>query len=426
MRSEPEQESEERPGWGILVVGAENGKILKRLPGHSGIVVGVTFSGDSVISLGHDEHIIWQSLGAGFRLSMPAQERFLQVSPDGTRMACSPMKGVIAIANLIPPVSGKLWPGSGGDRFASCLGATEDGRTLVLSGWRGLQLWDGGSGSLRQSMPWPEGFESDWPWFQVEPGGGIVVSQGQHPAVFRCLWRFPLTPDGRFATPRALTGTVPWDRIHSFSEDGKGWIVGGMAKGAATEVTQDFSIWPEGDPTKSRILLRNVIAAGLHVCTPDGRFGITASQHHPDAHIWDFTTGKRVRSLGYSVPVSCIYASDRRTVAVISPEESALWDTATWRRRATWRTPPGGEGFTPHFSPDGQLIAQFDRDGHVVIHLVGDGSHLLTLKLPAAFSPREFVWLGADRLVIMGLTGELYEWNLATLRAAVRASGLAW
>ncbi len=235
--------SHEQVGCKILLVDADSGTILNHLPGHSGIVTSIALSGDSVLSLGHDEHIIWQSLGAGFRLSMPAQQRFLQVSPDGKRLAFSPVKGLLAIANLNPPVSGRLWPGSGGDRFGSCLGATEDGRTLVVSGWRGLQLWDGVSGSLRESMKWPGGFESEWPWFQVEPDGGrIIVSQGQDPAVFRCLWQFPLTPAGRFATPRALTGTVPWDRIHSFSTNGKDWIVGGITAGAETGGAQDFAI----------------------------------------------------------------------------------------------------------------------------------------------------------------------------------------
>ncbi len=427
LRSESDPESESLAGCKLLIVGAESGEILKKLPGHTGIIVGIAFSGDSVLSLGHDERLIWQSLGAGFRLAMPAQDRFLQVSPDGKRLACSPVKGMLATADLTHPVSGRLWPNSGGDRFGSCLDSTADGRTLVVSGWRGLQLWEGGTGSLRQDLPWPAGFESEWPWFQVEPdGGSIIVSQGQHPAVFRCLWQFPLTSDGRFATPRALTSTDPWDRIHSFSENGKGWIVGGMGPGAETEGTQDLAIWPDGDPAKSRILLRNVVAAGLHVCSPDGSFGISASQHQPDAHIWDLSTGKKVRSLGYTVPVTCIYAPDRRTVAVISPDESALWDTATWRKRATWVTPPGGEGFTPHFSPDGKLIGQFDRDGHVAIHTASDGAHFLTLTLPPSLSPREFTWLGPDRLVVMGRTGELFEWNLATLGAAVKANGLFW
>lgn len=36
------------------------------------------------------------------------------------------------------------------------------------------------------------------------------------------------------------------------------------------------------------------------------------------------------------------------------------------------------------------------------------------------------VWLGPHRFVVMGRTGELFEWDLSLLAGAVRAAGLPW
>ena len=414
----------------IQLVDAAAGKVTVQLPGHPLPVIALGFSpvGDSLLSLAFNERIVWQSRAeGGFRLSMNAQPRLLQISADGSRIAFAPMKGALAIAELIAPMSGKLWPGSGHHKFGSCIGASADGSVLIVSTPTDLQLWDGATGTLREKLPWPAGFESKWPWFEVEPNGqSVIVAPGPHSAVFNPLWHFPIGPDGHFAPPRAVTDSRPVDGIHGFSPGGRDWIVSGKAADAATAGAIDIALWPRGDRSRGRIVLQNVIAAGMHFCTPDGRFGITASQHHPDAHIWDLTTGKKVRSLGYQIPVTCIVSPDRKTAAIISPDESSLWETATWTKRAAWKTPPGGDGFTPHFSTDSAKLAQLDREGRVSIHLATTGAPWLTLTLPANLSPRECQWLGSSRLIVMGRVGELMEWNLDDLGAAVRAEGVPW
>ena len=411
----------------ILILDADTGKTTKHLPAGQAKILALVFPGDSILSLGHDERITWQSTsGPAFRLTTLAQARFLALSSDSRRIAYAPMKSTLGIAELVAPTSGKLWPGSGGHMRASCLGATPDGRTVVISTDAALEIWDTATGTLGERLAWPGGLKSDWPWFYVQPtGAAIVVSPGPHPAFFNPLWHFPLSA-GRLGTPRQLTGTSPWDAVFGFSPDGKDWVVGGVSPTAKSAGEIDIAIWPDGDPARSRTVVRNTVASGLHICTPDSRYGITTTQRRADAHIWDLTTGKEVRTLGYPMPVTSIVSPDRRTLAIISPAESSLWDTATWTKRTTWPTPPGGDGFTAQFSPDGAYIAQLDRDGRVTIHAVADGAPLLTLALPPGFSPRECAWSSAEKIIVMDRVGAIYEWNLTTLAEAVRAVGLEW
>ena len=159
--------------------------------------------------------------------------------------------------------------------------------------------------------------------------------------------------------------------------------------------------------------------------SPDGKWVVSGSHYSPGTvALWDVATGRHVRDLAADRGIPR-FSPDGRWLAVVSnssPTGGRLWEVDSWE--------PGplmSLGYVA-FSSNGGLMA-VESDLSVVRLVVPDtGRELARLTVPEAtrVKPECFTPDGT-RLVAFGLeSGQLYVWNLQSIRRRLVELGLDW
>jgi WD40 repeat protein len=407
----------------LVVAGAGDGNIHATLPGHGKPVATLAFhpDGDSIASVGFDQWVVWQAIEAGgFRVRIPGNPGPLGFSDDGTRLAYSPARGSLGLAAAAPPHGWRRWPGSGGLGTVTCSEASPDGRRLAVATLDGLALWDAEHGRRLDFHPWQTAAVR-WPWFRIAPAGDFLVcSDSDVP-----MTRWPITGTG-FGTVESVVAPRSGTYImHDFSRTGNDWLVSADRVQREISATTNFYIWPEGDPSRERLLAPAARANGLTLIPPGSRFALASHSHLADARLWDGATAREIRALGHPEPVLLAVSPDGTRACTIGAAEGRLWNTGGWSLIASWSQQGRGRS-APFFCPDSRYFATTTAAGHVTIRHAADGATYLELTPPRDLAAPEVRWLGRDRLLLVSSLDGFHEWNLAVLKAAATREGAPW
>lgn len=143
--------------------------------------------------------------------------------------------------------------------------------------------------------------------------------------------------------------------------------------------------------------------------------------------VFNVPTGKAVRTLNFGLPENSppargAVSPDGRLVAVATGAFS-VWEVTTGKKRFELKAIPGAAGAA--FSPDGRLVAGWDREGNVVVFDVRFGTASRRFQagegaddnFAVAFSP------DSTRLVTGGNDGLITLWDIAMGDSVVSFTG---
>jgi WD40 repeat protein len=164
----------------------------------------------------------------------------------------------------------------------------------------------------------------------------------------------------------------------------KRWLMGGVA--AVTLILGGYGIWQLYQnhlPTAS-LLVNTIVGDGSYinylVMTPDGK-KLLSSSADKKIKIWDFSTGKEIRTLiKASIPINYFAISpDWQTLATGDTGNTiAIWDFDSGKKI---RTLKGHSSYVNYvaISPDGNKLASASADHTIKIWDFSSGKELLTL-----------------------------------------------
>ena len=424
----PDEKEQARPGHEVLLFDASTGALRAALPGHQQQVAQVCFlhGSRSVVSTSTEQGLLWQeTVPGGFRLAAPAQPRVLQADATGTRLAWSPAQGTLSTGSATLPSGWQVWPENAG-ATVTCAATSADGTRLFLASRQGLRIHDTAGGRLLHRRDWPAAFTRSWPWFVVTPDDSQIImgDQGQPLHAVAVTSSADGTPHALLGDPQPR-GPSEFYMIHDFTAQG-GWVVCDGPAGRTVQRGRTYSIWPDGDHTRARVVARDITASTMHVLGSDARWALSAARNGRDCDVWDAHTGTSPGTVGLEDAVGITSSRDHSWAMLSGRFRMTLWDAATQRTGASWPTPPGVAGTLPQFSPDGRLLASHDRSGTIFLHEVPSGELSVSLTVPGGFPLWDVQWAGARRLIGIGTDGRLGEWDLDETEQAAAAAGLPW
>jgi WD40 repeat protein len=399
-------------GFDIGITDAIDARLLGRLRGHGSAISRIVFhpSGESVVSVGFDGWVVWQSTEpGGFRTRMPGNPGPLVFSADGMRLGYSPARGSLGIARLSEPVGWRRWMGSSRPGTVTCVEASRG--KLVIASLEGLLLWECESGERLDFVKWDTKLPVRWPWFRIAPGGEyLVCSDSDVPMI-----RWPILAD-RFGVPeevKAQPGSL--HIIHDFTADGSGWLVSADREQREASASASFLLWSEGDFSRGRMIAKVARANGIRFVPPGADFAVSFHSHQNNAQIWDCAKAVVCHELEQGEPVFVNVSADGARVCTVGTESGCLWETKGWTRVAAWSQAEQGK-CVPAFSPDSKQVATVTPAGHISIRAAADGQLLLNLVPPRDLSAGELVWAGAERIALVSGVDGIWEWDLRILK----------
>ena len=344
---------------GTHLYGVLSGKELRRFPGRSGASNALIFApdGQMLAALGPGYIIHLWDVVAGRELHTAEGHAMAPQSlvffADGKRLASTANDGHLLVWDI---AAGREIARRDVYFYANTLSLAADGRALQFLGTsRAIQRWDPAADRFDEGTPIP-------------PAAQSIVNQPV------------LSPDGLSLASTAFDRKI---YLQNLKKNG--------ALYALTQV-QQFNA-----------LLR---------FSPDSRLLLTTDVDQI-LRLWDRTTGKAVRELKPETPtrgfpMHAAFAPDARSLAVFDGQ-LRLREVATGDDRLTL-TVPGVMALA--LSPDGWLLARGQPDGAVVVHSVGTGLELATLRGPQG-SISSLAFSRDGRLLASGgANGTILVWKM--------------
>ena len=330
------------PLFEIMILDTASAKVLYTFHDHDVGVGRVRFhpDGHSIISTSWDGRLVWRELAQdGFRLVSDGGPRLLSFSQDGTRLAYEPSHGEVGIYEVAQPSVLKDWqrlnePDE--EVFMMCL--SPDGSLAATSSARGVHLWDTSKGVELSCIHLPSQM-----WFVLvlfHPNGKSLLYSAVGIGIHQVdLVRSSPTTSGQggvtFGQEREIGPGNDFMALE-FAPDGRSLIVGENKQSVKNERrSPDIWLWPDADPARARKLAGDWPLIGYHL-TKDNRWGLTSHSTEPDITVWDPATGQRVKSLGFTDPVSFDLTPDGRWLLASVREDYQLVELGSWNRGARW------------------------------------------------------------------------------------------
>jgi len=302
------------------------------------------------------------------------------------------------------------FPWSGSRSYASL---SPDNRLLLISGERGLELWDLVRFERIATRP------NTMCVAQFDRRGDLIVP------VDTAIYRWPRQEQIRkgkkvisFGPPVLLGETVDASSLATCIPDEKllfqtasGWCVLPL-NGDRSRVRMD----PPGDPRKAAL-------------SGDGRFAAIASWESGGATAWDAVTGTQLAKLATGRWGVVEFSPDGRWLAA-TPDGVQLWRTGDWSLARDLRA----VGTTPHglgmaFSPDSRALAIGQTNGELRLADPESGKDWARLVHPSSGLSSILAFTNDNRKLICLPTDESSQarvWDLAEIRRSLADLELDW
>ncbi len=405
----------------VLVVWATDGEVAMRLQGATQIATRLAFhptqfilavsSADSMLRL-------WDYRDASLLVTAHGTTRTLRWSPDGRHLAHGLGWETLGImqfeADAVLREFGALYQfqlGTGQNDMT----ASPDGRLLVTTNPSGIDFWSTATrrhvGEIRNvKVSRTAAFVSaDAKWVgYAQPEAHIGIAR-------RAL---TLSPIGDRLGIGAEERVADADTVlHGINRD-NAWLVQHTDSGR-------WELWPAGDASHPTVLLDQNRAR--KVLSPDFHWVLPLAVGTPVVQGRDLTTHQPFEIAGAGSGTAA-FSPDSRWVLLRGTDENRLYETGTWRRRASW--PSGGSTYGQHcfaFSPDSKRLAISYANETMKIFAVPEMRELITLIPPRALDFRSAVFSpDGSKLWLMGIAARVFEWDLGALEAELAQRGIGW
>jgi serine/threonine protein kinase/WD40 repeat protein len=391
------------------------------------------FSPDSqsLVAATWSDQVLWASTRPKeFQLTVPGAHRALRFSPDGRKLGYAPSREELGLLELVTPAVWHEWQMTSPPALLCfAIDISTDGRWVATSAVDGIHLWDAEQRAEVASRAVP-----GKPWWMTlffGQGDAFLYYSAANFGVRRVELIRTNTPDGRtriqFGSEQQLG--FPRDNMAlGLASDGPSLIVlEDRRKSANERVPPTVWLWSEGNPGVARKLAEAFPLVGYRAVA-GGPWAVTTDRVTPDVWIWNFETGKRVRSLGIPLQVNSEPTSNGRWLATRTRQEFAVWEVGTWRAISRWPAPRDEQDNGSIISSkDSRLLATDTADAALVLRELPLGAELVKLIPPRSLAVREWTFSpDSKRLIILLKNGQVVEWNLAELRRELAKVGLDW
>lgn len=304
---------------------------------------------------------------------------------------------------------------------ACTLDVSHDGRWVLMSAHNGLTLWDALSGrevwTHKQSgMPWMTGFFSADDreiWVSAREFGiqrRSIQTQTNASAEVNILVGEPESVDDRHDTTLQLL--LP---------NGKDWLV---ALNRRPIYIHRVEIWPGGDPGRARVVADGKPMTWVHA-TSDAKWAVSVTFPSSGVRIWNGSNSQTETVLELSGALGAAFTPDGQRMITRDAARYRVWEVGTWVPLAEWAAENTSISGRIKFTHDGQSVLVTQGANKIQHRKLSDFSERMSLETPVQLDMYDFVSRSdGARVYLMSSTGDVYEWNIEHLRAALSDLGL--
>ena len=381
---------------------AWTGEPLVTIAGHSGDVIGVSFSRDgSRIATGSVDGTarIWDANNGEELVRLSGHGGLVALvdfSPDGTRLLTGGGDGTARVWDVSETSGAELWTQRVASEDVSSVAYDDDGTHLVTSDGGGGWVLDPSTGEKLTPIGWgyeDASFSADGDRLAAS-GWGAALMDVDSGEVVRTLdvtgrrTNIEYSPDGSLvATGRSIYGTnlgegraVLWDaasgrRVRMFGPSHPGDDVQGLAFSPDGQMLAILSgrgrleVWDVDTADKLVSRPAHPGSGSDLAFLPDGRTLVTVGGD--GGAVWKVPSGAKLFSLSTGGKLAGVSVSrDGTRIATAGEDRTAtIWDAATGRKLLGLELPNAVT--TVAFSPDGTELATGDSNGIVRAFALG-------------------------------------------------------
>ncbi len=395
----------------IYIVDADRGTTIRRLRGHEGDCLALSFSPDGhwLATASDDQTVrLWDVRGGhpllvigwvkSTRLRWSDDAAWLEITPDRTLRILAP---AVAQAFLAETDDARA-------ENTRTIDLSADGRRLVTGAESGTRVWD--TRTRRDIALFPKD-RAEWSAARFSPDSRRLWIGGWNSGL-----RVTDLPadDGPIAPPVQVTDFA--GSLFEQSDDGV-WLIALSNEGGG------FQFVASARPHREVWLLH---PHPLNVAlTPNSNRAATSSFDSDGVRIWDFPTAKLLRELPVRPAAQLAFTPDGTTLATASERMVTLWNPTTGERGPAFLTDAHIDALA--FSPDNRVLAAETRTGLILHRATAPFDELARLAIVPDCGTASFAFSRDGRqLAIQNASGGAIVWQLETLERELTALGMAW
>lgn len=392
------------------------------LEGHQGQVISVDYhpSGDLLASGSWDGMVqLWDARSGLRLLGAPSPEGWhVRFTRDGRHLGHGREGSRIFLWEIATGAEARVVTGrDGGGQGTWSAAFHPDGPLFASAGGDVVRLDQLGHGELTSiRMPGAQGAE-------FLPDGSAMITGGEPGLLLWPIARGDGASSITIGPPRPI-GPDPGQPTRRFCLSADGAMLVVLTPSNSGRIVA-FPI----DAPERAMVFRGHPGAERVAISPDGRWVATGTWKGADVKVWDLRAGTLAATLPVLRSAEVRFSPDGSLLISGSGGEYQFWDVGTWR--------PSGPRIVRHdsgelpgkisFARDGSLLAVTRSRSLVALVEPRSGRELATLessdsKLVASI---EFDPTG-ETLAVTYNDDQVRYWNLASIRASLRAMGLDW
>jgi WD40 repeat protein len=307
---------------------------------------------------------------------------------------------------------------------ALTMAVSADGNWLATASATTVHLWNTVTRRQIDSRPLPQ--KAGWVEVLFGPSNRCVYYSAAVLGVRRLALTNSPTRELRFEDEEVVGEASSFMTV-GFSHDRRSLLVTeNRERSDSRTAGPTVWLWPEADPKRARKLAGDFPLLGYRV-VPHSRWAVTTALVQPDAWIWDFETGERLRSLGLEGRASSEATANGRWLVARTRDEFGVWEVGTWKRLARWPARPDEASMNLFSSPDSRLIATHNPSGRFVLRELPRGEEIILLPPPYPISVQDHAFSpDGTRLFFLSNNGHMFDWDLSEIRRELAKLKLDW